>query len=370
MLIKYFKENPDLTIAALFAAVMTMLVPFDGDFIIKAINLPLLILLFCLMIIVAGFRKSGVLASSYSLIFKRETNSRALARFFIFACFFSSMLITNDVALIIFVPLSITMLTKTHLFHLFVPIIVLETIAANLGSILTPIGNPQNLFLYSYYGFTLWKFLSITLPVTLLSAIIIQCATYRIAERKVTLPEAEKISFDRVKLLTLAALFVLCLLSVLRIIPVYALLFIVVPTIYFVDRTLFAEADTKLLLLFVFLFVGVGNLSKLPFMQTTPAEFLSGHEFIVSLLLSQFISNVPATVMLAPYTDKAAELLLGVNIGGLGSIIASMASVISFKAYLEIRHSSAVYYLRTFSVANLLFLAFFLLIYWLSGKFF
>lgn len=362
-LFTYLKDNPDLSLACVFALTMTTMVPFSIETVLSSINLPLLILLFCLMAIVAGLKKSGILTASYPLLFSKTASSRTLARFFIFSCFFSSMLITNDVALIIFVPLSIAMLTQTHLFSLFVPVIVLETIAANLGSMLTPIGNPQNLFIFSYYNYSLGSFLKITAPIVIVSGLLIFAATCFIKEKQVILPQNETISLSPVIIGILLGLFVLCLLSVLRIFPVNWLLATVVPVIFFIDRSLFKAVDYKLLCLFVFLFIGVGSLARLPFMQTAPAEFLAGNEFPVSLILSQFVSNVPATVMLAQYTNEAAALLLGVNIGGLGTIIASMASVISFKAYHEIRHSSSGYYLRTFSLANGAFLVILLILH-------
>lgn len=367
-LFSYLKNNIDLTGAAIFAVIMTSLVPFSPASLINSINLPLLILLFCLMTIVAGLKKSGLLTASYSLIFSQKTSSRTLSRFFIFSCFFSSMFITNDVALIIFVPLSITLLTQTHLFGLFVPVIVLETIAANLGSMLTPIGNPQNLFIFSHYNYSLGNFLLTTCPVTLVSGILIFAATRLIKEKTVQLPKAGQISGTPIYIGILLILFCLCLLAVLRIVPVMILPIIIVPIIGCLDKQLFKEVDVKLLLLFIFLFIGVGSLSRLPFMQTAPAELLAGHEFLISLLLSQFVSNVPATVMLAQYTNEADALLLGVNIGGLGTIIASMASVISFKAYHEIRHSSSGYYLSAFSIANGVFLIILLIFHWLYSK--
>lgn len=369
LLLSYIKENPDLSAAALFAICMTAMVPTAPELIWGSINLPLLVLLFCLMAIVAGLKKSGILTASYSLLFSDTTTSRALARFFIFSCFFSSMLVTNDVALIIFVPLSITMMTQTHLFSLFVPVIVLETIAANLGSMLTPIGNPQNLFIYSHYNFSLGNFLLITAPITILSGLLIYAATFRIKEKTVLLPKVAGISGKPLHIWILLTLFCLCLLTVLRIFPITFLPLVVLPVILGLDRSLFKEVDVKLLLLFVFLFIGVGSLARLPIMQTAPAQLLAGHEFLISLLLSQFVSNVPATVMLAQYTNEAAPLLLGVNIGGLGTIIASMASVISFKAYHEVPHSLSGYYLRIFSLANIIFLIILLIFHQLCPGF-
>ncbi|SFT33656.1 Na+/H+ antiporter NhaD [Selenomonas sp. GACV-9] len=362
---KYLRRNPDLAAALAFALITIALAPAPPASLLASINLPLLGLLFCLMSIVAGLRQSGLFSAIYLKLFHGETSSRTLGRFFIFSCFFSSMLITNDVALIIFVPLAILVLTEVRAIRLLIPVVIWQTIAANMGSMLTPIGNPQNLFIYSYYGLPLTDFLSITGPIVLLSGIIIYLATYLLQDKPVTIAAQNEEFLHWRRIMPLLFLFTLCLLNVLRLLPFAALMVIVVPGIALLDRKLFREVDYKLLLLFTFLFLGVGSLARIPFLQTGPAELLAGHEFLVSLLMSQVLSNVPTTVMLAQYTTASGPLLLGVNIGGLGTIIASMASVISFKAYQGTRFHKTGPYLSLFTLANLGLLAILLIYYYL-----
>lgn len=365
-LISYLRRNPDLTVAMLFAVVVSSLVPFSLTATLDSINVPLLGLLFCLMSIVAGLRQSGLFTYAYRLIFKEHnTTSRALGRFFIFSCFFSSILITNDVSLIVFVPLAIMILTEVRAIRLLIPVVTWQTIAANMGSMLTPIGNPQNLFIYSYYGLSLCDFLLITFPVVFISGIVIYLATFLLPDKEVVLPPNEADTLDRKAVAPLLVLFLLCLLNVLRILPFVWLMLVVVPAIALLNRQLFREVDYKLLLLFAFLFIGIGNLARIPFFQSWPAQLLAGNEFMVSLMLSQILSNVPTTVMLAQYTNSSAPLLLGVNIGGLGTIIASMASVISFKAYIGTRFPFTRGYLFSFTVANLSLLLILLLYYYI-----
>jgi len=273
------------------------------------------------------------------------------------------MFITNDVALIIFVPLAIMVFTEARRIRLMVPTVCWQTIAANLGSMLTPIGNPQNLFIYSHYGLEPLEFLSITAPIVLISGIVIYLATYTLADYDVSLPVQQNPTLPWKKILPLLLLFALCLLHVVHLLSSSLLAIIVLPVLALLNRQLFKEADYKLLLLFALLFIGVGNLSHIELFQSWPAKMLNGHEFWVSLLLSQVLSNVPATVLLANYTNAYAPLLLGVNIGGLGTIIASMASVISFKAYLQTRFSKPGYYLLTFTGSNLMVLLLLLLYY-------
>ena len=356
------RQNPDLAVALVFALITSIIAPPAPGDILQRINLPLLGLLLFLMCIVAGLRLSGFFAAIFQHLFQGSASGRSLGRFFIFSCYFSSMFI-NDVALIIFVPLAIMVFTEARRIRLMVPTVCWQTIAANLGSMLTPIGNPQNLFIYSHYGLEPLEFLSITAPIVLISGIVIYLATYTLANYDVSLPVQQNPTLPWKKILPLLLLFALCLLHVVHLLSFSLLAIIVLPALTLLNCQLFKEADYKLLLLFALLFIGVGNLSHIELFQSWPAKMLNGHEFWVSLLLSQVLSNVPATVLLANYTNAYAPLLLGVNIGGLGTIIASMASVISFKAYLQTRFSKPGYYLLTFTGSNLMVLLLLLLYY-------
>ena len=357
------RQNPDLAVALIFAVITSIIAPPAPGDILQRINLPLLGLLLFLMCIVAGLRLSGFFAAIFQHLFQGSASGRSLGRFFIFSCYFSSMFITNDVALIIFVPLAIMVFTEARRIRLMVPTVCWQTIAANLGSMLTPIGNPQNLFIYSHYHLEPLAFLSITAPIVLISGLAIYLATYTLNDCEVSLPAQPNTALPWKNILPLLLLFTLCLLHVVHLLSFSLLAGFVLPALALLNYHLYREADYKLLLLFALLFIGVGNLSHIELFQSWPAKMLNGHEFWVSLLLSQVLSNVPATVLLASYTENYAPLLLGVNIGGLGTIIASMASVISFKAYLQTRFSKPGYYLLTFTGSNLAVLALLLLYY-------
>ena len=352
-ILSYAKKNADLTAAFLLALITMFLVPWNPVSMAHSVNGSLLALLFCLMAIVAGLRKGGLFTSGLRMFFKGNTSTRQMGRFFIFACFFTSMAITNDVSLIIFVPLAISFFKDAHALREVIPVLTWQTIAANLGSMLTPIGNPQNLFIYAYYELPLSSFLTITGPVVFLSGLCLYGATFTIHDRPMAFPMTKEASCSPAKLCLLLVAFGLCILNVLRVLPISYLLLVIVPFLFFLDRSLFREVDYKLLLLFFFLFLLVGNITRIPGLQEQATALLSGHEFWISLILSQCISNVPATVMLSPYTDNYTALLLGVNIGGLGTLIASMASMISFKAYLSMRFHWAKAYVMYFTAANL-----------------
>ncbi|MBR3721179.1 MAG: hypothetical protein IKN12_00270 [Selenomonadaceae bacterium] len=359
---RFFKNNIDLTLAIIFAAITCLIAPPSASLVIRRLNIPLLGLLIALMCIVAGFRLSGFFDAIIQRFFKGDVTERSVARFFIFACYFSSMLITNDVALIIFVPTAIFTFTKLNRVRVIAPTVVLATIAANLGSMLTPIGNPQNLFIYSRYTLSLNEFLSITAPFVVLSGVIICLATFFLPNSRIKIRIGKNKKLPVKNLGFLAILFLLCLLHVIRLIPFSILALIVFPSIFLLNRKLFLKADYKLIFLFATLFIGVGNLSEIQFFKNI-SQILSGHEMAVSIILSQIISNVPATVLLSEFTNSYEPLLIGVNIGGLVTIIASMASLISFKAYMEMRFSKMGYYLILFTLGNLFMLAILLAYY-------
>jgi Na+/H+ antiporter NhaD/arsenite permease-like protein len=354
IMITYLKKNIDLTVALVFALLTAVGVPFSWKNILEEMNIPLLFLLFCMMAVVAGFRRSGVFFQLSRIVFAKADTARQVIRILIFICFFSSMIITNDMALITFVPMTVIVLKQVRLRGYYIFTIVMQTVAANLGSMFTPIGNPQNLYIYSFYRMRADEFLFYTGPTVLLSAILLYGATYYVAaDRKIEMPVQNKTMVPTVHLYLLYGLFFLCVLTVLRIVSAYSLFFVVVPTVLVLDKKIFFDIDYKLLLLFVFLFIGVGNLSQITIMQTWAVHILNGHEFFISLLLSQILSNVPAAVLLSHYTNDIVPLLLGVNIGGLGTIIASMASIISFKVYTKLLFSRKNRYLIVFTAVNM-----------------
>ena len=365
-MISYLKKNPDLAFAMIFALGAGAAAPFSLEAMLASVNGALLLLLFCLMAIVAGLRESGIFTWGFVRLMERGPSSRMLARLFVFSCFFSSMLITNDVSLIIFVPLAILTLTKAGLSDMLVPVVTGQTIAANMGSMLTPIGNPQNLFIYAHYGLSLTDFFHVTGPLVLASGVLLWIATLKLKDCRAEVETEALPELPRGRIGILFVLFIVCLLYVLRVLPV-EMLGVVTAVLFVLDRHLLLKVDFKLLLLFTFLFLGVGCLVRVPALADAPAQLLAGHEFFASLLLSQVVSNVPTIVMLAPYTEAADELLLGVNIGGLGTIIASMASVISFKAYLDTRPDRMKAYLVFFTLSNLLLLAILLAGVWVLG---
>ena len=270
-----------------------------------------------------------------------------------------SMLITNDVALITFVPFAILLLNLTGQQQLLIPVVVLQTLAANLGSMLTPIGNPQNLYLYSLSGMSFSRFVLTMLPCTLLSGLLLALSLFLLPARPVHLPpsgEPAALS-DRRKPVMHFLLFLLCLGCVLHLLPWQAMLAVTVCCMLLFDRSILKKVDYGLLVTFLFFFLFIGNIQRLPGIAARLGEIVAGRELPVGAAVSQLISNVPAALLLSGFTSDYRALLLGVNIGGLGTLIASLASLISYKQYIGCEGCRRGHYLLVFTLANLAFLA-------------
>ena len=318
-----------------------------------------LALLFCLMLVVAGWRTLGLFQVLGAVLIRYAHSLRGLSLVFVGLCFFSSMMITNDVALLTFVPFTIAVLSEVGLTGRLIHVVVLETIAANLGSMMTPIGNPQNLFLFSQSGWTAGHFLLWMLPLTFVSLLAIGILLW--LQPNLSFPptsmEAEpERSLDTVvrswRFWLYLGLFLLCLANVLHFIG-YGLVFLLVTVCtVLVDRKLLCQVDYCLLLTFICFFLFIGNVQELHGVRTLLSDLISGRELWMGVAVSQVISNVPAAMLLSGFTTDYADLLWGVNIGGLGTLIASMASLISYKAYMLTKEAAAGRYLLVFSAYN------------------
>lgn len=357
----FLKKDIVMCISFILALISIFFVRPSASY-LSYIDFRTLSLLLCLMLVMAGLRNLGLFHQLGQALLKTCHTTRQMALVLICLCFFSSMLITNDVALITFVPFTLEILALSEEHKLAVPIIALQTIAANLGSMLTPLGNPQNLYLYSLSGISLPSFLLLLLPYTMASFLGILIVILTIPKKSIvnTHTESAKDIFTQHtgKMLLYTILFLLCLTCVLRVLPYPILLFIVILSILLADRKNLLRADYALLLTFTFLFIFIGNLSHIDFINEKLAGILQGHELGMGILASQIISNVPAAILLSGFTTNYHSLLLGVNIGGLGTLIASMASLISFKQFSFAYKNEKSRYMIYFTVLNIIFLVF------------
>ena len=348
---KFIKAQPVLVISFAVALITVFIIPPDSAY-GGYINRAVLIQLFCLMTAVGGFRSIGIFEKATSLLLKKAGNIRRLGIIFTLICYFSSMLVTNDVALITFVPLTLMVYEKIRDEKSRILTIVLETAAANLGSMVTPFGNPQNLFIYDKYKLTLVDFFTTMLPTAAVSlaALLILCLFLPKTECKAESAAVKEIS--KFRMFVYIGLFAVCLMSVFRVVPDWACLIIAVAVALICDSRLLLKVDYGLLATFVCFFVFVGNIARIEAVSGFVSEILQNREVIVSVALSQVISNVPAAVMLSGFTENGKALLLGVNTGGLGTIIASLASLISFQYYRASEGAKTGKYMAVFSVIN------------------
>ena len=351
----FCKKEPVLIISFLLAVISAFIVRPSADY-LGYIDFRTLALLFCLMAVMAGLGRLGIFRILAGRLLKGVGSVRALTLVLSMLCFFSAMLITNDVALITFVPFTVEALKISGKKEKLIPIVVLETVAANLGSMLTPIGNPQNLYLFSAFEMQIGDFVSAVIPYTVLSLVLVAVfALFSGREKTEASASNENAKPDTVRTLVYAVLFVISLLTVFKVVPYPVTLAVTVAAVLVFDRKTLLRIDYSLLLTFVFLFVFIGNLGNIPPVSGFLRGIVSGNEVIAGVAASQVFSNVPAALLLSGFTDNAKDLLVGVNLGGLGTLIASMASLISFKLTVK-ENIKAGKYLLVFTAVNVVFL--------------
>lgn len=365
-ILRFCKEEAVLCVALLLAVVSSFIVLPDREY-ISYIDFHTLAILFCLMCVMAGLQKIGVFRWIAEGLLKRVKYSIQLVLLLVLLCFVFSMVITNDVALITFVPFTFTMLgllDEKQRKQLVIPIVVMQTVAANLGSMLTPIGNPQNLYLYGKAGLSVGEFVWVMLPYTLFSLLLILVCCYVIYRMSGEQKSRLEITFNgqttlegkKIPLAVYLILFVLCLLSVAHMISYGVMLLVVTAVIIGMDRKVLLQVDYSLLFTFIGFFIFIGNMGRIPAFSAFLQGIVEGNEVYTGIAASQVISNVPAALLLSGFTDKYEALLIGVNLGGLGTLIASMASLISYKLLAKEESSRKGEYLKYFTAVNICFL--------------
>jgi Na+/H+ antiporter NhaD/arsenite permease-like protein len=358
---EFIKKETVLCVAALCAVVTMFLVPPDAQY-LHYIDFRVLCLLLCLMAVVAGLKTIGLFRWLTWQLLRRIHSGRVLGLALVLLPFFSSMFVTNDVALIVFIPFTLMLLDQLDCRRCIIPVTVFQTIAANLGSMATPVGNPQNLYLYAFYNMSIGDFFSVTLPLTAVSLIGLAAASLPLLPRKLPEQTMERSDISSTRqLLTYLALFALCLLTVFRIIPYPLTTAITVAALLLLDRKLLKEIDYMLLLTFVCFFTVSENLGRVDAIRDFLQQLLRANTLLTAVGTSQVISNVPAAIVLSEFTDQWRQMLAGVNIGGLGTPIASLASLITIKFYMRWPNAKIMRFLGFFTVANLIALILLLL---------
>ena len=361
-------KGQEVLIASFVLAVASMLlVPPSADY-LDYIDVRTLCILLAMMAVIAAIADTGVLENTASKLLSRCRKPFPICAVLILVPTFLSMFITNDVALLTFVPFGFLVLRSADRMDLVIPVAVFQTIGANAGSSLFPFGNPQNIFLSSKYGIDTMDFLAVTGWVAF-GGILMMCAMMRPLDgytdlHKSTVGEVAETrrDVDRRRLAVMIAVMALCIAAVLRIVPYLPATIVAVCIVALVSRGSFRRVDWGLLLTFVFLFVFAGNISHVEPVREALEGMMAWDPMVSSALVSQVVSNVPAAVMLSNFTDDWQGLLAGVNIGGFGTPIASMASVITLRLYSRMEGARVKRYLLIFTAANIVMLAFLLFV--------
>ena len=357
----FAKKETVLIVAMLLAVISAFFVTPDKAY-ASYIDFRTLGLLFSLMTVTEGCKGLGIFERSAKFIISKVNTAFQLSIVLVGLCFFSSMFITNDVSLLTFVPLTLTALSTLGEAgnKLLIPIVVLQTIAANLGSMLTPIGNPQNLYLFGVSDMKLEDFLVLMLPFTIVAGAILFLWTLAVCKKSGKLSVKTDITAenfdtystkDKTKLSGYVLLFVLCLLTVARLIPWQIITLCALAFSAIADRNVLKTVDYSLLLTFI------GNMSRVEIFRSVLSSIINGHELFIAVAASQIISNVPCAILLSGFTNKLNALIIGTNIGGLGTLIASMASLISYKQICRSHPHIKGRYFAYFTAANIAFLA-------------
>ena len=368
------KKETVLTIATLLAVVSAFFVKPDSQY-IGYIDFRTLGILFGLMVIMQGFQRTGLFDGIGSSLLQKTGKLWQLIIVLVMLCFFFSMLITNDVSLLTFVPLTITVLNKMEKEireKWMLKIIVMQTIAANLGSMLTPVGNPQNLYLYGKSEMGILAFLKLMFPYTLLSMLLLVIWIVIEGRRKRNLRmengnvseefgNVQSNPMEKGKLAVYLGLFAVSLLTVAHLLPVWLLFGMVLVYLTVKNQKILKKVDYCLLGTFAALFIFIGNLGRIPAFAKFLSMAIEKREMITAVLASQVMSNVPAAILLSGFTENYKALIVGTNLGGLGTLIASMASLISFKYAAKECGEKKGDYLAEFTAANLVFLVILLL---------
>lgn len=352
---RFIKKNTVMCIALLAAIITSFIVPIDKQY-IGYFDYKTLTCLFCVLAVVCALKNINffyMLARKVVQLFK---NARMSVLALVYITFIGSMLIANDMALLTFLPLGYFVLTTTKKEKYMAFTFIMQNIAANLGGMLTPFGNPQNLYLYSKFNIPNLEFMRImSLPFVLSILLITLCCVIFVKPESLELPDG-KVVLNPKRVLLYLALFALSIAIVFRGIPYWIGLIIIPPVLFAADRKALKMVDYGLLFTFVFFFVFAGNMARIDAIRHLFSSLLEKSTLLMSVLSCQFISNVPSAILLSQFTGNYVDLLVGVNIGGVGTLIASLASLITFREYVKNNPERTGYYVKMFSAFNFAFL--------------
>ena len=352
----FAKKNAVLLIALACAAVTSVIVPPDAAY-LGYFDLKTLTCLFCTLAVVCALKNIHFFTVLARKIVQCTGNLRMAVLALVWVTFIGSMLISNDMALLTFLPLGFFVLTYTGMQKYMAFLFIMQNIAANLGGMLTPFGNPQNLYLYSFFNIPTGEFMGImAIPFAAAIALITICCLF-LPRTKLNMPAESDHKLPVARTVIYLVLFALALVVVFRIVPYWLGLIVITAALLFMDRKALMQVDYGLLATFVCFFIFAGNMARIPAVSTLLGSLLEKNTLIFSVLSCQVISNVPSAILLSQFTADYPALLLGVNIGGAGTLIASLASLITFREYCAHNPGKAGSYIAKFSAFNFGFVA-------------
>ncbi len=351
----FVKKNAVMCIAFVAAVITSIIVPIDKEY-AGYFDFKTLTCLFCVLAVVCALKNINFFYMLAEKIVRLFKTARMSVLALVYITFIGSMLIANDMALLTFLPLGYFVLTTTNKQKYMAFTFIMQNIAANLGGMLTPFGNPQNLYLYTSYNIPNLEFMSIMAPPFILSVILITlCCIVFVKPEPMSVP-AEKAVISPKRTVLYLLLFALSIVIVFRGIPYWIGLIIIPAVLFAVDRKALEDVDYGLLFTFVFFFIFAGNMARVYAVRELFSVLLEKSTLLFSVISCQCISNVPSAILLSQFTDNYADLLVGVNIGGVGTLISSLASLITFREYVGHNPGKAGHYIMLFSVFNFAFL--------------
>ncbi len=351
----FVKKHTVLVIALALALITSCIVPPDKEY-IGYFDFKTLTCLFCTLAVVCALKNIGFFSATARKIVQITGNTRSAVIALAYITFIGSMIIANDMALITFLPLGYFVLSSTGKEKYMAFTFIMQNISANLGGMLTPFGNPQNLYLYSKFNIPTTEFFSIMFPPFALSVTLITGCCLFVKKEPLTINKSESAKPDTKKTVLYAALFVYSIAIVFRALPYWTGLILIPAVLIFADRKALKDVDYALLFTFGALFVFAGNMARIDVVNDLLSRLLAKNTLVVSALSCQVISNVPSAILLSQFTQNYRELLLGVNIGGTGTLIASLASLITLSEYTRLSGGKTKQYICMFSAFNFGFL--------------
>ena len=358
------KENVVLIIAIIAAIITSFIVPPDSQY-LEYFDFKTLSCLFCVLAVVCALRNIRFFYTLAKAIVRKFKNAKIAILALVYITFIGSMLIANDMALLTFLPLGYFILHTTKKGKYLAFAFIMQNIAANLGGMLTPFGNPQNLYLYSKFNIADAEFVSIMFPPFLVAIILITACCLIFVKNEPLEIEEKAAALPVGRVIIYLLLFAVAILMVFRFMPYWIGLIIIPVALLFLDQQALLQVDYGLLFTFVFFFIFAGNMGRMDVVREFFSYLLNINTLVFSAMSCQFISNVPSAILLSQFTDNYRELLLGVNIGGAGTLIASLASLITFKEYTKQDPKHTLGYVVKFTVFNFAFLIILVVFCWL-----